>query len=424
MARKVHRLSAKKVASNLEPGYYSDGGGLYMQVGPSGSKSWIFRFMRHTVSSNGKPMSRDMGLGSLLGLSLAEAREKAADCRRLLANRIDPIDARDSVRARQALEAAKSMAFTECAAAFIKANRAGWKNEKHIAQWENTIATYAQPVFGSLSVQAVDTGLVLKALEPIWTEKPETATRLRARIERVLDWATARGYRTGDNPARWRGHMDKLLPKLEKRRRVKHLAALPFAEMGTFMTALRTHQGVAARALEFLILTATRTSEVICARWSEIDMEGAVWNIPAERMKAHRAHRVPLSPQAVKLLRSMEALRRGDFVFPGPREGKPLSDMAMLVLLERMERDDITVHGFRSTFRDWASECTNYPREVCEMALAHAVSDQVEAAYRRGDLVEKRRRLMSEWAKYCDNTKALGEVVALKSKGTRSHAAR
>lgn len=420
MAHQLRRLSAKAVEKKSKPGYYADGGGLYLQVSPSGSKSWLLRFM-----INGK--AREMGLGSLRGVSLAEARDKAADCQRLLANRLDPIDARDSERARQAPEAAKSITFSECAERFIKAHEAGWKNEKHVAQWQNTLTTYCSPIVGSVPVQNVDTGLVLKVLEPIWTKKPETASRMRGRIERVLDWAKARGHRAGDNPARWRGHLDKLLPTLEKRKRVKHHPALPYRGIGRFVAKLRAEEGTGARALEFLILTATRTAEVIGARWPEIDLDAAVWTVPAERVKAHIEHRVPLSPQAVKLLRSLKAKRADTeaFVFSGMRAETPLSNMALLALLGRMGRDDITVHGFRSTFRDWASECTNYPREVCEMALAHTISNAAEAAYRRGDLFDKRRRLMAEWAKYCgDNGKPLGVVVPLKRKAARSHAAR
>jgi integrase len=270
-----------------------------------------------------------------------------------------------------------------------------------------TLTTYCGDVFGGLPVSAVDTGLVVKALQPIWSEKAETASRLRARVEKVLDWATVRGHRTGENPARWRGHLDKLLPALKKKQRVKHHAALPFNQVGSFIGALRAQEGMAARALEFTILTAARTNEVIGARWSELDMKKALWTIPAARMKSHRQHRVPLSQEAIKLLLSgrPKHVEDGDCVFPGQRTGKPLSNMAMLELLKRMERNDLTVHGFRSTFRDWTAECTNYSREVCEMALAHVVSDQVEAAYRRGDLFEKRRQLMADWGKHCTGRK-------------------
>ncbi len=410
MARQLQKLSFKAVEKKTTPGYYADGGGLYLQVSPSGSKSWLFQYKVNRKR-------REMGLGSLVAVGLAEAREKAAECRRLLANRIDPIDARASDRARQALEAAKSIAFGECAESFIKAHQASWKNDKHLAQWRSTIKTYCAPVFGATPVQRIDTTLVLKVLEPIWTKKPETAGRVRGRIERVLDWAKVRGYRDGENPARWRGHLDKLLPSLKKSRRVKHHAALPFRDIGAFMANLRTQEGIAARALELLILTTTRTIEIIAARWPEFDLDSATWVIPPERVKTQKEHRVPLSLQAVKLLRSLEDTRIDgeDFVFPW-RLGKHLSNNSLLTLLERMGRDDITGHGFRSTFRDWAAETTNYPREVCEMALAHAVGTAVEAAYRRGDLFEKRRRLMSDWAKYCDKVRESGKVLPLKRK--------
>jgi integrase len=409
MKRQLLRLSQKGIVNKKTPGYYPDGGGLYLQVGPSGTKSWLFRF-----ALNGK--ERQMGLGPLHTIRLADARAAAVECRKLLLAKIDPIEARNAKQAGEALDAARSITFNECAAAYIKAHQPGWKNAKHAAQWGTTVDTYCGPVFGALPVQGVDTGLVLKALEPIWTAKHETATRLRGRIESVLDWATARGYRTGDNPARWRGHMDNLLPALKKKLRVKHYAALSFDEMGAFMPALRTQQGIAARALEFLILTAARTGEVIGAMPGEFDLDAALWTIPAGRMKAEKEHRVPLSPRAVAIVYEIEKTHAGDYVFPGGKEGKPLSNMAMLELLKRMGRSDLTVHGFRSTFRDWCSERTNYPREVCEMALAHTVSDQVEAAYRRGDLFDKRRRLMAEWEKHCDTKKQPGKVLPLRRK--------
>lgn len=409
MARKMQRLSVKTVESKKAPGYYADGGGLYLQVSSSGTKSWLFRFML-------RGRAREMGLGSCHTVTLAQARARAVECRVRLEQGIDPIEARKAEKAQGTMEAAKVMTFQQCGDAYVKAHRADWKNAKHADQWESTLTSYCGPVFGTVPVQAIDTALVLKALEPIWTEKAETASRLRARIERVLDWATVRGYRTGDNPARWRGHLDKLLPKLEKRKRVKHHPALPFPEIGTFMASLRQHEGFAARALELLIVTATRTSEILLARWSEFDLNAGLWTIPAERMKAHREHRVPLSQHAAKILRELEAQRVDDFLFPGQKPGKPMSNMAMAMLLDRMGRDDITVHGFRSTFRDWASERTSYPREVCEMALAHAVSDQTEAAYRRGDLFDKRRRLMQEWAKFCDTPKQPGKVLHIRKR--------
>lgn len=395
MARKVNRLTALKVERIKEPGYYADGDGLWLQVTPSISKSWVFRFML-----NGR--AREMGLGPLHRVGLAEARTKAAECRNMLLAGTDPIEARNAARAAANVAAAKSFTFDECADAYIAAHRASWKNSKHIDQWTNTIRTYASPIFGSLPVDQVDTGLVMKCLEAIWTTKAETASRLRGRIESVLDWAKVRGYRQGENPARWKGHLDHLLPARAKVQKVEHHPALPYAEIGAFMKALREHEGIAAKALEFTILTAARTGETIGARWSEIDFAENVWTIPEGRMKAGREHRVPLCDTALSILKEMEQLRDGEFVFPGRREGTALSNMAMLQLLERMGRGDLTVHGFRSTLRDWAAEVTAYPREVAEMALSHAIGDKVEAAYRRGDLFEKRRQLMQDWAGYCD----------------------
>ena len=356
-----------------------------------------------------------MGLGALHTVSLAKARTKAAEARELLLLHIDPVEARNADKARKTLEAARAITFSECAAAYIRSNRADWKNAKHAEQWTNTIKTYCGPIIGKLPVQDVDTALVVKVLEPIWTAKSETASRLRGRIESVLGWATMSGYRTGDNPARWRGHLDNVLPALKKKARVKHHPALPFDQMGEFMESLRAQEGIAARALEFLILTATRTGEVIGAKWDECDLRAGLWTVPASRMKAGREHRVPLAPRAVEIIRALHR-SQSDYAFPGQREGTALSNMAMLQLLKRMGRVTLTVHGFRSTFRDWTAERTNFPREVCEMALAHTVSDQVEAAYRRGDLFEKRRRLMLEWSQHCDNVKRAGKVLSFAAK--------
>jgi len=390
MGRALQRLSTRFVASKTEAGYYADGGGLYLQVGSSRSKSWIFRY-----TLNGR--AREMGLGSVSNIGLADARKSASACRGLLHEGRDPIQVRDAELAAERLVQARAITFRECAAAYIDAHRAGWKNAKHASQWTNTLEAYCGPVFGGLPVAEVDTGYVLKVLEPIWAQKSETASRLRARIENVLDWATVRKYRSGENPARWRGHLDMLLPRLGKKQRVKHHPAMPYGEIGAFMERLRTQPGIAARALEFLVLTAARTAEVIGARPEEFDLNKGVWIVPAERMKSGRPHRVPLSGRALAIV---EKQKEGKHIFPGTRGKNPLSNMAMLKLLERMGID-ATVHGFRSTFRDWAAECTHYSREVCEMALAHTVGDQTEAAYRRGDLFEKRRRLMADWAEYC-----------------------
>ncbi|MFK4442905.1 integrase [Caballeronia udeis] len=395
MPRAANRLSPLTVTKTTKPGLYADGGGLYLQITSAGVKSWLFRYMRA-----GK--ARGMGLGPTHTIGLADARARALNCRRLLIDGTDPIDARDAERAAQRLDEAAGMTFKQCSEKYIEAHRAGWKNAKHADQWTNTLTTYADPVFGSKAVSAIDTTLVMKVLEPIWTTKTETASRLRGRIESVLDWATVRGYRSGENPARLKGHLDTLLPKRSRVQKVKHHPALPYADLPKFMKTLQSQEGIAARALEFLILTGTRTNEVIGATWQEVDLNEGVWTVPAERMKMGKEHRVPLSARAVALAKAQEDVKRGDYVFPGARDKKPLSNMAMLQLLERMKRDDITVHGFRSTFRDWAGETTNYPREVCEAALAHGIKDKAEAAYARGDLFEKRRALMQDWATYAN----------------------
>ena len=403
MARKINRLSAKTVSNQKSPGYFPDGGGLYLQVSPSGSKSWIFRF---TLKS--KP--REMGLGALVTIDLAKARKRAASCRLLLVDGIDPIEARRAHSAQDALAKARIVSFQTCAEGYIAAHGGKWKNPKHAGQWKATLETYCYPVIGTLPVQDVDTGLIVKALQPIWTEKPETASRLRGRIQSVLDWATVSGYRSGENPARWRGHLDKLLAGIPKESRVKHHAALAYGDIGAFMKDLRNQNGTAARALEFLILCAGRTGEVINATPSEFDLDKALWVIPAVRMKANKEHRVPLVARAVEIVREQLKLGKAH-VFPGLKAGKPLSNMAMLALLKRMGRDTITTHGFRAAFRDWGAEQTAYPSEVLEMALAHAVGDKVEAAYRRGDLFEKRRHLAADWAKHCMHSAKAGAKV-------------
>jgi integrase len=336
--------------------------------------------------------------------SLAEARHRAFEARKLVAEGIDPIEARRATRSKAATDAAKSMTFRQCAEAYIVAHQAGWRNAKHTAQWTATLARFLYPHFGDLPVQGIDVGLVMMAIEPIWTQKPETASRVRGRIENVLDWATARGHRQGENPARWRGHLDNLLPRKTKVRAVEHHAALPYVEVAAFLAELRQHDSIGARALEFTILTAARTGEVIGARWEEIEINERLWIIPASRMKAGKDHRIPLSETALAILEKMSRLRVSDYVFPGAGADRPLSNMAMNMMLRRMKRDDLTVHGFRSTFRDWAAERTSFPAEVAEMALAHVVSDRVEAAYRRGDLFEKRRQIMGGWAKFCSAT--------------------
>jgi integrase len=413
MGRHINRLTALRVEKQRKPGLYPDGNGVYLQVtlGTDGSprKSWLFRFRMLGRRE------RKMGLGAFPDVSLQEARDKASVARKLCKDGIDPVEARKAERARSELADARSMTFNQCAKAYITAHRAGWRNVKHAAQWTNTLETYATPIFGMLPVQAIDLSLVTKALEPIWSTKPETASRLRGRIEAVLEWAKVRGYRTGENPARWRGHLDHLLPARTKVRKVEHHAALPYREIGTFMPALREREALAARALEFAILTAARTSEVINARWDEIDLQARVWTVPAERMKAGREHRVPLSNAAVGILKRMQEVRQNDYIFPGERRAA-LSNMAFLMLLRRMDRDDLTAHGFRSTFRTWAAECSKYPREIAEAALAHIIGDATEQAYQRGDMFEKRSKLMDAWATYCAKATQTSVVIDLKTK--------
>ncbi len=396
---------------------YADGGGLYLQVTGTGAKSWIYRYML-------RGREREMGLGSLSAVCLADARAKAAECRSLRQTGVDPIDRRKEERDQARLDAAAAVKFKDAVTAYIDTHRAGWRNPKHIWQWGATLATYANPIIGDLSVQAIDTTLVLKVLEPIWPNKPETASRLRGRIEAVIDWAIVRGYRKGDNPARWRGHLSKLLPARSKVRKVKHHTALPYVELPDFLVALRAQGGIAARALEFTILTAARTGEAIGATWDEIREDEKVWVVPDNRMKAGKEHRVPLSNPVLAILTELKSNKNFDeeFVFPGGKHAKPLSNTAMIAVLRRMGRGDLTVHGFRSSFRDWVAERTNFPSELAEMALAHAVGDKVEAAYRRGDMFDRRRRLMAEWARFCGTTMATEQrkVVVLRKRESRA----
>jgi integrase len=348
--------------------------------------------------------ARTLGLGSFPAISLARARAKAAEARTLKADGKDPVGERRDRRAAAAVDTAKAKTFKQCAEAYIASRKAGWKNAKHADQWESTLKTYAYPIIGSLAVAAIDRTLVLKVIEAIWNRANETARRLRGRIEAVLDWATVRGYRVGDNPARWKGNLE--LAGLTKRPDVENHAALPYSEIPAFMVALREQEGIAARALEFAILTAARTSEVIGAPWDEI--EGDVWTVPKGRMKGGREHRVPLSTRALAVLEDMKG--KGAHIFPGAKAREPLSNMAMMMTLRRMGRGDLTTHGFRSTFRDWCGDCTEFAREVAEAALAHAVGDKAEQAYRRGDALEKRRKLMEAWAAYCEQADVASNI--------------
>jgi integrase len=413
LPRKVEALTAAKVRT-AKAGRYGDGGGLYLLVRTPESKFWLFRY----APSGGK--MREMGLGPATGrqaVSLADARLKA---RRL----VDAVrDGRDPLAEQEAEKAAKEAAaqqelirsktFKDAAAAYIDAHQASWRNAKHRQQWSNTLETYAYPEFGDTPVADVDTADVMTVLEPIWQVKTETASRVRGRIETVLDYAGSRGWRAGDNPARWRGHIANMLPKKSKVQPIEHHAALAWRQMSGFLVELAQQKGLAAQALQFTILTAARTSEAIEAKWSEFDLKAKVWTVPASRMKAGREHRVPLSDAAIAVLEAIAPLRndeKGDWAFPGAREGRPLSNMAFLMLLRRMEHADLTAHGFRSAFRDWCGEATNHPREVAEQALAHTLGDKVEAAYRRGDLFEKRRVLMEDWAKFCGASPVADQV--------------
>lgn len=405
MPKIARELSALAVKHLKAPGLHFVGGvpGLALQVSPTGGRSWVLRAM-----VGGK--RRDMGLGGFPEVTLADARDKAKTARKQIDGNVDPINARAEGKAALRNSVAIRITFSEAAKEYIAANEASWRNAKHCQQWRNSLETYANPVIGKLSLREIDLPHILKILEPIWQEKTETATRLRGRIEQVLDWGTVRGYRDGLNPARWRGHLDKILAKPQKLAKVKHHASLPWAEIGDFMTRLRQAEGMGARALEFAILTASRSGEVRGATWDEIDLEAGEWNIPAGRMKAAKAHRVPLSSAAVALLKALPPMAGNANVFPAPRGGQ-LSDMTLTAVLRRM-KVDVVPHGFRSTFREWAGESTGYPREVIEHALAHQLADKAEAAYQRGSLFPKRINLMQDWANFCDKPKG-GNVVQL-----------
>lgn len=406
MPRKLSNALTPLAVKNAKPGRHADGGGLHLLVKESGARSWVYRYML-------KGKSRDIGLGAAGpgGVSLADARTGRDALRLKVKAGIDPLEERQR-EAAQALAAAQAatvagVTFKAVAEAYIGANEARWRNEKHRKQWRATLAAYVYPLIGELPVADITTAHVLSILEPIWPSKPETASRIRGRIETVLDAAKARGYREGENPARWRGHIAQILPPRSRLTRGHH-KALPYAALPAFMALLRERKATSALALEFTVLTAARTSEVLGAKWGEVDLAKAVWTVPADRMKAEREHRVPLSPRAVEILEAMKLLGK-DHLFPSDEGGK-LSSMAMSMLLRRMEQD-CTVHGFRSTFRDWAAECTGYAHEVCEMALAHVIGSKTEAAYRRGDLFEKRRRLMADWSAFCASDNAATATV-------------
>lgn len=392
---KLTTRGVQKLVKDAKPGLTNDGEGLYLKIGKMGGASWIYRYRR-----NGK--LRDMGLGGFSDVSLAKARDCAGKNRGLLKEGLDPLEAR--AKAEQPHETTPT--FTSCAARYIRSHRRSWRNAKHARQWVSTLQTYARPVIGTLPVDQVSTQDILKILSPIWTSKTETAKRVQGRIENVLDYAAAHSYRDSVNPARWRGHLDKLLAKPARVKVVTHHPAMPYSYVAGFMTELHRYTGISSKALQLLIFTATRTSEVLRADWTEIDLDNGTWTIPAGRMKARREHRVPLSAQALELLSHLPRVQGNTHVFPGARHGRPLSNMAMLELMRGMgygtngKRGDFVPHGFRSSFRDWTGEVTSYPRDVAEMALAHTIENKVEAAYRRGDLFEKRRTMMQDWANF------------------------
>ncbi len=380
---------------NKGPGRHADGGGLYLLVDPSGAKRWVLR----TVVQGRRV---DMGLGRYSPTSetgsLSAARKRAEEYRDIARAGGDPLAQR---AARRADDRVKGKSFREFAIEYVETHRSEWKNAKHAAQWKTTLEKYAYPVFGEVPVGKVDSAMVVEALRPVWTKLPETASRLRGRLETIFDAAKATKLRAGDNPAEWAGSLQASLPRHSRKQRIVHHPALPYREVGAFMALLPHQAGVAARALQFAILTAARTNEVVGARWEEFDMQEKSWTIPKTRMKAKKPHRVPLSRRIVEILEALP--RDSEFLFPGRSLDRPMSNMAMLAVLKRMERTDITVHGFRSTFRDWAGEQTAYAREVIEHALAHQLADESEAAYQRGDLLRKRRALMDDWATYCSS---------------------
>jgi integrase len=401
--------AVKALVAKGQPGRHAAGDNLYLAVTGAGAAKWTFRFML-------AGRARELGLGvydgdGRRGVTLAGAKAAAEEARRLLREGIDPVEHRKTQARLRTQEAEQGQTFREVADLLLASHEAGWRNAKHRQQWRNTLETYAFPEIGHLPVSQIGTEEVLRVLQRdgLWTSKPETASRLRGRIEAVLSYATALGWRTGTNPATWRGHLSTMLPKRSKIAAVEHHAALPWQEIGRFLIHLQKHRATAARALEFLILTATRTGEVLGAKWREIDLDAAIWTIPASRMKAGKEHRVPLSSAALAILRTMEppgAKAPEGYVFPGQKPGAPLSQMSMAMLLRRMKRTDITVHGFRSTFRDWAEEATSTPHTVSEAALAHTINSKAEAAYRRGDLFRKRAVLMESWAAFCGSVEA------------------
>jgi integrase len=394
--REMGKLTASGIAKLSKPGRYGDGNGLYLQISNWQTKAWCLRYQL-------AGRSREMGLGSVTDISLKDAREKARSARRLLTDGDDPIDARKAKKHALRADREKRVSFKQAAEKYIATHKAGWRSGKHADQWTATLATYAYPIIGNLSVSDIDTGHIIRIIEPIWETKTDTASRVRGRVENILDWAKARHFREGDNPARWKGHMENLLPAKSKVRKVRHQPALPFQDLPAFMGELREMNSISARALEFTILTIARTGATTGGLWQEIDLVNPIWTLPGSRAGTklrQEEHRVPLPKRAVEILRGLPRESGNDHIFIGAKKGSGLSNMAMLELLQG-RYPNLTVHGFRSTFKDWVSETTNFPDIVSEMALAHVIKDEVQAAYRRGELLEKRRKLMDAWAQYC-----------------------
>ena len=396
---KANILNARLVETLTDPGRHADGGTLYLSITPTGSKRWVFFY---TLNKK----QREMGLGGYPTVSLKVAREKAALARVQLSQGIDPLAEKAKAAAAVAKEEAKAPTFKDCVDQFLASMEPSWRNDKHRAQWRMTLDVYAQPLHDKQPAE-IQTEDVLKVLNPLWQKVPETASRLRGRIEMILDYAKAKGWRTGENVAAWRGHLKNVLPARKKLTRGHH-AAMDYKDVPAFVKELQDADSIGAQALEFLIHTAARSGEVMGATWPEIDLEAAIWTIPASRMKAGKEHRVPITGRALEIVKRLHENHQSEYVFPGVKKGKPLSNMAMEMVMRRMKRDQFTVHGFRSAFRDWAGDATSFPREVAEQALAHRVGDATEQAYRRNDALEKRRKMMDAWTDHLQS-KFLGK---------------
>lgn len=400
MAKLTNKLSATFVLKSQKNGYHHDGRGLYLRVAENNQKSWFYRYR-----VDGK--NKWHGLGGYPDVSLLDARTKADECRKLRNNNIDPINNRKSMKIAKNIPT-----FSDCAESYIDIHQHSWKNEKHIQGWRNTLKTYAYPVFGDLYVSDIDLSMIMKVIKPIWITKTDTANRVRQRIESILDWAAVHEYRSNDNPARWHGYLNKLLPDKSSVKTVQHYKAMPYAEIPGFYNKLRKHETISAKALAFLILTCSRSNEVRCAMSSEIDHDNKIWTIPEERMKNKKIHRVPLNDDALNIIEEMHPFST-EFIFPGLKINTPISNNTMRKLLQGYFKHDATPHGFRSTFRDWCAEKTTFPREVVELCLAHSVINQTEAAYQRRDLLERRREIMGAWLNYCLNGDKKADVIPI-----------